>query len=88
SAVYDKVTKQYIVKIVNTGDNAQQISLNFKGAKKLGEGIVTTFHADDMKATNSLDNPKNVVPQQSSMQANGDNATVTVPAKTFAVYKF
>lgn len=88
SAVYDKVTKQYIVKIVNTGDNAQQISLNFKGAKKLGEGIVTTLHADDMKATNSLDNPKNVVPQQSSMQANGDNATVTVPAKTFAVYKF
>lgn len=88
SAVYDKVTKQYIVKIVNTGDNAQQISLNFKGAKKLGEGIVTTFHADDMKATNSLDNPKSVVPQQSSMQANGDNATVTVPAKTFAVYKF
>lgn len=88
SAVYDKVTKQYIVKIVNTGDNAQQISLNFKGAKKLGEGIVTTLHADDMKATNSLDNPKSVVPQQSSMQANGDNATVTVPAKTFAVYKF
>lgn len=88
SAVYDKVTKQYIVKIVNTGDNAQQISLNFKGAKKLSEGIVTTLHADDMKATNSLDNPKNVVPQQSSVQANGDNVTVTVPAKTFAVYKF
>ncbi|MBM6993077.1 MAG: carbohydrate binding domain-containing protein [Prevotella sp.] len=88
SAVYDKDTKKYIVKIANTGDQAQEISLNFKGAKGLGAGTVTTLHADDMKATNSLDNPKNVVPQESTVQANGNTATVSVPAKTFAVYKF
>jgi alpha-N-arabinofuranosidase len=88
SAVYDKNTKQYIVKIANTGTAAQQITLNFKGAKSLGAGTVTTLHSDNMQATNGLDNPDNVVPQQSSVQANGNSATVSVGAKTFAVFKF
>lgn len=88
SAVYDKNTKQYIVKIANTGTTAQQITLNFKGAKGLGAGTVTTLHSDNMQATNGLDNPDNVVPQQSSVQANGNSATVSVGAKTFAVFKF
>ncbi len=88
SAVYDKDAKQYIVKIANTGDKAQEIALNFKGAKGLGAGTAITLHADDPRAVNSLDKPNSVVPQESGVQANGSAATVTVPAKTFAVYKF
>lgn len=88
SAVYDKNAKKYIVKIVNNNDQPKEIALTFKGAKGLGSGTATLLHSNDMRATNSLDNPTNVVPKESAVQANGNNATVTVPAKTFAVYKF
>lgn len=88
SAVYDKNAKQYIVKIVNVNEQAKEIALNFKGAKALAAGTVTTLHADNPKATNSLDNPHNVVPQEKAIQANGSNVSVSVPAQTFVVYKF
>lgn len=88
SAVYDKNTKQYIVKIVNVNEQAKEIALNFKGAKALAAGTMTTLHSDNPKATNSLDNPHNVVPQEKAIQANGSNVSVSVPAQTFVVYKF
>lgn len=88
SAVYDKNTKKYIVKIVNNNESAQEIALDFKGIKALSNGTVTTLHADDMKAANSIENPYNVVPKESTVSAGGNSITVSVPAKTFAVYKF
>lgn len=88
SAVYDKNTKKYIVKIVNAGDKSQTVTLNFKGAKVLGTGTVTLLHADDMKATNTLDNPTNVVPKSDVVAVSGKDITVVVPAKSFEVYQF
>ena len=88
SAVYDKNTKKYIVKIVNAGDKSQTVTLNFKGAKVLGTGTVTSLHADDMKATNTLDNPTNVVPKSDAVAVSGKDITVVVPAKSFEVYQF
>ncbi len=88
SAVYDKNTKKYIVKIANTGDKSQTVTLNFKGAKVLGTGTVTTLHADDMKATNTLDNPMNVVPKDNVVTVSGKGITVNIPAKSFEVYRF
>lgn len=88
SAVYDKNTKKYIVKIVNAGDKSQTVTLNFKGAKVLGTGTVTSLHADDMKATNTLDNPTNVVPKSDVVAVSDKDITVVVPAKSFEVYQF
>lgn len=88
SAVYDKNTKKYIVKIVNAVDKSQTVTLNFKGAKVLGTGTVTSLHADDMKATNTLDNPTNVVPKSDVVAVSGKDITVVVPAKSFEVYQF
>ena len=80
--------KKYIVKIANTSDQPQQVTLSFRGAKIAGQAQVTTLHADDPRAVNTLDKPNNVVPQQSSVDVNGNACTVTIPAKTFAVYRF
>lgn len=87
SAVVDKTTGQYIVKIVNNGDQPTSLSLNFKGGKALNGGTITTLHAADPRATNTLDRPDNVVPQTTDIAATGHSATITVPAKTFAVIK-
>ena len=89
SAVYDKHKKQYIVKIANAGDKEQDVTLNFKGLKKLPAGKVTTLHSDDPKATNSIENKFNVVPHTADIPATaGSTLTIKVPAQTFAVYNF
>lgn len=89
SAVFDKADKSYIVKIANAGNEEQTITLNFKGLKKLPAAKVTTLHADDPKATNTLENKENVVPRTADIaETAGSSITIKVPAQTFAVYNF
>lgn len=87
SAVYDKPSKSYIVKMANTSDQPQQVVVTFKGAKQLKPFTMITLHSDNMQATNTLDNPNNVVPKQQTVNADGNRLVVTLPAKTFAVCK-
>lgn len=87
SAVYEKSTNEVIVKVVNTGDKAQDITLNLKGLKGSHTGSVTTYSADNMDGENTLDNPEKYVPQTKSISVNGATLSVSVPAKTFALYK-
>lgn len=88
SAVFDKVGKHYIVKVVNVSDSEKTVSMTFRGIRSLGEGTQTTLHADDMRAVNSLGNKTNVVPKATPLSASGNVLDVKLPAKTFAVYKF
>lgn len=90
TTAYDNATGEYIVKLVNTSDNAQEVKLDFKGLKKKFDSAqVTSFHADE-KAENTLDNPDQVKPTEYKLlDLNGTTApTVTIPAKTFNVYRF
>ncbi len=89
SAVLDKNTGEYIIKVANTGDEAQQLDIQLAGMKKkeaLTSGRVITLHADDPIAENSLDNPAKVVPVESPITVSGQSLNVEIPAKTFAVY--
>ena len=89
SAVFDKADKSYIVKIANAGNEEQTITPNFKGLKKLPAAKVTTLHADDPKATNTLENKENVVPRTADIaETAGSSITIKIPAQTFAVYNF
>ncbi|MCD8385924.1 MAG: carbohydrate binding domain-containing protein [Bacteroidales bacterium] len=92
SAVLDEPTGEYIVKIANTGDDAQEITINFAGMKKkegINSATVTTLHSDDLDAENSLDNPARVIPQQEQIALeNAQNWTTELPARTFKVYRF
>ena len=88
TACYDKNTKQYILKIANTNTVAKDISVTFKGIKNLPEGKVTTLHHDNPNAINTLENKNVVAPKTGSVKAEGNVLKVSVPAKTFAVYRF
>lgn len=80
-----------IVKVANTGDTPQDLQMDFKGLKK-NQGYstvtVTTLHAE-ANAENTLDNQNIVKPEEKTMTV-GDSKewSVTLPAKTFAVYRF
>lgn len=87
TACYDKETKRYITKIVNSSGNTQEITLTIKGIKNIGVATVTIITAHP-KAENTLRNKDTVKPVTSTISISGNTAKLTIPAKTFAVYRF
>lgn len=87
SAVYDKDSKNYIIKVANTGDEEKDINITLTGIKKLGSGKLITLHSNDPLATNTLSEKENVVPQTTNVEAKGNTISTKIPAKTFAVYR-
>ena len=90
SSVWDRNTKEYIVKIANTSDSEQPVTVTFAGWKTKSEVIVQciTLHSDDMDAENTLDNPNKIVPQQSQISLISNVLDVKISPKTFVVYRF
>ena len=80
-----------IVKVANTSDAPQDLQLDFKGLKKnqgYSQVVVTTLHAEG-DAENTLDNQDIVKPVEKTLSLeNSKDWNVTLPAKTFAVYRF
>lgn len=87
SANFDKAANCYYIKIVNTGDKAQDVTLNLKGMKGEHSGSVTTFHADNLDGENTLDQPHRYEPVVKPISITAPAHNVSIPAKTFAVYK-
>ncbi|MBR5037089.1 MAG: alpha-L-arabinofuranosidase, partial [Prevotella sp.] len=92
SAVYDKNTKKYIVKMVNIGNHPQDVQITFKGLKTLPKDIqMTVFHSNDPMACNTVERPDVIRPVEQAainLSIEKNTARFTVPARTFAVYKF
>lgn len=91
SAVWDKDAQSYIVKVVNTSDEAQPLSLTFAGMKKkevLSKGVCIKLQSTDPDKDNTLDNPQAIVPVQTEVSAMGNAFDTQIEPKTFAVYKF
>lgn len=89
SAVWDKNTGEYIVKVVNITDQPQSVKLNFNGLKGSGfsTGEMISYGSSKLLADNTLDNPRNIVPATSAMQVSGKSFTKEIPARTFVIYK-
>lgn len=91
SSVWDENEKKFIVKVANTNDLNQSISIKFDGldkSVKLIDGECITFHSDDLYIENTLDEPFKVIPVTNKIEINGHTLVTEIPAKTFAVYKF
>ena len=89
SAVIDKKAGEYIVKVANTSDKEQPITLNFAGMKKnnkLTSCKVITLNAPNPDAENSLENPSLITPKESTMPIDGQSLQTTIAPLTFQVY--
>ena len=94
SAVYDEPTGQYIVKVANTSDKAQEIGLTFAGLKKkqiITDGTSYTLSSADL----DLDNVErdgtlrvNIQPVEAPVKVDGTRFDTTVAPKSFVVYRF
>ena len=88
SANFDSKAGCYNVKIVNTGNKAQSVTLNLKGMKGEHTGKLITFHADDMDGENTLSNPNKYEPKTQNITVSAPTYSLSIPAKTFAIYQF
>lgn len=89
SAVCDKNKKEIIVKVANTSDKMQPLSLNFNGLKKkevLSGARCIKLSSADMDMDNTIENPTAIVPQETSLNIDGQTLNVDLEPATFAVY--
>lgn len=91
SAVVDKKKGEIIVKVTNTSDKAQDVTLNLNGLKGSRSATATTLQSDNMDAENTLDNPNLICPVETTATCvSKKNMTVLndkLPAKSFRMYK-
>lgn len=91
SAVVDKKKGEIIVKVANTSDKAQDVTLNLNGLKGSRSATATTLQSDNMDAENTLDNPNLICPVETTATCvSKKNMTVLndkLPAKSFRMYK-
>lgn len=91
SAVVDKKKGEIIVKVANTSDKAQDVTLNLNGLKGSRSATATTLQSDNMDAENTLDNPNLIRPVETTATCvSKKDMTVLndkLPAKSFRMYK-
>ena len=91
SAVFEQSTGEIIVKVVNTGDQAQPLSIQLQGIKGARTANIITLCHDGMDDENTLDQPEKITPKTGSCQVEaGKSASVladNLPAKSFRIYK-
>lgn len=91
SAVVDKQKGEVIVKVANTSDKTQEVTLNLNGLKGSRSASLTTLQCDNMDSENTLDNPNKIRPVETTATCESKkNATVLsdkLPAKSFRMYK-
>lgn len=91
SAVVDKKKGEIIVKVANTSDKAQDVTLNLNCLKGSRSATATTLQSDNMDAENTLDNPNLIRPVEiTATCVSKKNMTVLndkLPAKSFRMYK-
>lgn len=87
SAVLDE--NRVYIKVINTTDKPQDITLNFKGLKKKEtvKGIeCVKLVSDKLYEDNSLDRPDNIVPVRESFNKEGPTMSTTIEPYCFTVY--
>lgn len=89
SAVWDENGKTYIVKVVNTSDNKQDIKIAFKGLKKKlqSKRECILFSSEEMEAENTLENPDLIKPKKSDFSLEKDLISDTLYPMSFIIYK-
>lgn len=86
SVTKDDTTGVIYIKLVNPQSMAQTLKLNIQGAQLKDNGTATTLTgAPD--ATNSIDNPTNVVPAESKLTDVAPTFNYTVPANSITVLR-
>ena len=91
SAVFEQSTGEVIVKVVNTSEKAQPVSIQLLGIKGIRTANTITLCHDGMDDENTLDNPEMIIPVNGTCQVDAGKGasliTDNLPARSFRIYK-
>ncbi|MCC8088020.1 MAG: carbohydrate binding domain-containing protein [Rikenellaceae bacterium] len=87
SAVIDKNTGEVIIKLVNSGNQDRNTAIKVGSSVKEATARVQTLRAGDLSMENTLENPKNIVPVNSSAKVENGELNFNVRAQSFSVIK-
>ncbi|MBO4597539.1 MAG: carbohydrate binding domain-containing protein [Bacteroidaceae bacterium] len=89
SAVFDKASSSYIVKVANTSKESQPLKVSFKlknKKQKLAGAHVITLQSDNLEAENTLDEPNKISTKESNLTISGNCLDTTIAPESFVVY--
>jgi alpha-L-arabinofuranosidase len=88
SAVWDKNSKEVILKIVNNSSTEKSTQLNLAGSKKYsGDAKVISLTASAAGETNSFEKPENIKPVESSAKISGKKVNLSLKPYSLTVVK-
>jgi alpha-N-arabinofuranosidase len=88
SSVWDKNSKEIIVKLVNTTDKIQTAEVVIESAKKLNsKAKLVVLKGEQPDAVNSFDKPQLISPAEQDFVVKGKKASVSLAPNSFSVLK-
>lgn len=90
SAVWDEDAQMYIIKVVNTSSDTQNIKIDFKGLKKkkLQSDVETiSLHSDNLERENTFDDPDMILPKKGNVKVEKNVLSDSLQPMSFVVYK-
>ncbi|MGB7136146.1 MAG: alpha-L-arabinofuranosidase C-terminal domain-containing protein [Acidobacteriaceae bacterium] len=85
SVTEDTAKKKLYLKLVNGSSDAQAVDIELPGAKLGAEGKVISLAAHDTQATNTINQPTNLVPVESALKISGTTLHHKVPGYSIQV---
>jgi alpha-N-arabinofuranosidase len=85
SITRDTAKKRLYLKLVNGSSTPQPVEIEFAGAKLAATGKLISLSAKSTLATNSMDQPKEIVPVETALQNVGDHLKHTLPGYSIQV---
>lgn len=88
SAVYDEASKELIVKVVNYNSQPKKVNLDVVSKKKLtATAHLVTLANADLNVSNSLEEPLNIRPKESTVVYNGKKIVNTLAPYSFTLIR-
>jgi alpha-N-arabinofuranosidase len=88
SITRDSTKNRLYLKLVNASSTPQPIEINLPGAKLAETGRLISLSALSTQATNTIDQPHQIVPVESALQGVSDHFRHTVPGYAIQVIEF
>jgi alpha-L-arabinofuranosidase len=85
SATEDAAEKQLYLKLVNASTTPQSLEIDLPGATLAPAARLTTLSARDTQATNTIDEPTNIVPVESEIPAASSRVHLEMPGLSIEV---
>jgi alpha-N-arabinofuranosidase len=85
SITRDRSKKRLYLKLVNATSDPQPVEIRLEGGALAASGKTVTLSAHDTQATNSITEPANVVPVETTLQTQGTSLHHTMPPYSIQV---